>query len=136
MLRRFARTVWLGRCPSCGQTSMFRGLGSLVEACSACGLRYDAGEGASMGSIQIGYVAGVKFALILIAVELIWGPIAAVGLDPLLPIMALSTLATLAVYRPSKALWVLVLFRFGWLRWSDGRPSDEPRETPPLPLAG
>jgi uncharacterized protein (DUF983 family) len=124
MLRILLRTGLLGLCPGCEQQSMFTGFYDVPRECSACGLRYQVGDGAWLGAIAIGYGFGVIAAILAVFVELIWGPIRAAGLDPMWTIAVLGLVATALGYRPAKGIWFALLFRFGFMAWPDGTPSD------------
>jgi len=130
MLRTLFRTGLLGECPGCGQQSMFTGLHEIPERCSGCDLQYQVGAGAWLGAIAIGYAFGVITAILAVFVELIWGPIRAVGLDPMWTIAVASLFVTGAAYRPAKGIWFVLLFRYGLMRWPDGTPSDGSRRDP------
>lgn len=106
---------------------MFSGLYEVPERCESCGLQYQVGEGAWLGAIAIGYGFGVIAAIIAVFVELIWEPIRSAGLDPMWTIAISSLIVTAASYRPAKAIWFALLFRFGFMRWPDGSASDGTR---------
>ena len=82
-LRVLTLSALLGRCPSCLQTSLFRGYYTLHETCAVCAVRYERSEGAWLGATAIGYGIGALFAVALGMIELLWGPLRALGLDPL-----------------------------------------------------
>jgi len=109
---------------------MFTGLHEIPERCSGCDLQYQVGAGAWLGAIAIGYAFGVITAILAVFVELIWGPIRAVGLDPMWTIAVASLFVTGAAYRPAKGIWFVLLFRYGLMRWPDGTPSDGSRRDP------
>ncbi|MDA0351143.1 MAG: DUF983 domain-containing protein [Chloroflexi bacterium] len=103
---------------------MFTSYYEIPVRCSHCDLQYQVGEGAWLGAIAIGYGFGVIAAIIVVFVELIWGPIRAAGLDPMWTIAIGALVVTAVSYRLAKAIWFTLLFRFGFMRWPDGTPTD------------
>ena len=130
MIRLFFRSGLQGSCPGCEQQPMFTGLYEIPKSCSVCGLRYHVGEGAWVGAVAIGYGFGVIAAIIAVFIELIWGPIAAVGRDPMWTIAIAALMVTALGYRPAKGIWFSLLFRFSLMRWPDGTASDGTRRVP------
>ena len=54
--RSLLRVALLGRCPRCGEGSLYRGLLAVADRCTACGLdlsRQDAGDGAAVFVILV-----------------------------------------------------------------------------------
>ena len=124
MLQTLLRTGLRGDCPGCEAQSMFTGLYEIPTRCSRCDLQYQVGEGAWLGAIAIGYGFGVVGAILAVFVELIWGPIRAAGLDPMWTIAVFGLVVTAVGYRPAKSIWFALLFRYGFMRWPDGTPTD------------
>ena len=114
-LRVLTLSALQGRCPSCLQTSMFRGFYSLQETCAVCAVRYERSEGAWVGAVGIGYGIGALFIVLLGMIELIWEPLSAIGLDPLWTIALLSLPVTALGYRPAKGLWFALLYLAGFV---------------------
>jgi uncharacterized protein (DUF983 family) len=98
-LRRATRL----RCPRCGETPLFRGWTSMVEACALCGLRFERAQGYFVGAIYINYA--VTTILALAGFFLLWG------------VAGLSTRAQLLVLVPFVALFPLWFFRYSRSFW-------------------
>ncbi len=109
---------------------MFTGFYEIPTTCSVCELQYQVGEGAWLGGVAIGYGFGVIAAIIAVFVELLWGPIAATGLDPMWTIASGALVVTALSYRLAKGIWFSLLFQFGLMRWPDGTASDGRRRVP------
>ncbi len=124
--RPYARTLWrtaiLGRCPSCGQTSMFSGLLAMHERCAHCDLRYQTSPGAWIGAMALGYGIGALAALIFAFVELWLRPIRDAGLHPIWTIVVLSLVATLIGYRWAKSGWFALLYLYDFMAYGDAPP--------------
>jgi uncharacterized protein (DUF983 family) len=106
---RNLRGVILGRCPRCGQGSIFRPgvlglLGFMNDACSVCGLRFIREEGYFLGAMYISYGLGVLTVLpvaIVLAVVLEW------HLAVVMTIMFSQTLISVPLFlRLSRVLWL------------------------------
>lgn len=94
---------------------MFRSFYELHETCEVCEVRYEGSPGASLGAIAIGYGIGALFVVAFGMVELLWGPLRALGLDPMWTI-ALASLPVIALaYRPAKGLWFGLLYLAGFV---------------------
>jgi len=126
VLRTLWRTGVMGRCPGCDEAPLFRGIYEIPRECGRCGLVYQVGEGSWLGAVAIGYGFGAAFAILAVFAELVWGPIDAIGLDPLWTIAVASVAATAIGYRPAKAIWFALLYRYGFMRWPDGSASGGP----------
>ena len=113
-LRALARTL-RGRCPHCGRGRMFRGFYALHTRCANCGTRFEREEGAWLGAVAVGYAFGALFGLACALVELAWHPIAHAGLSPAWTIAIASLPVTILAYRPAKALWFGLLYRYGFM---------------------
>ena len=108
------RTTIRGRCPSCGESSIFRGLYALRSRCPSCHLDIAGKDGAHYGGpIALGYgiggLAGVgTFALLFrrfgFQPWVVWISVGAV------------VLAILSTFRNCKAWWTWWLFRVGELK--------------------
>ena len=79
---------------------------------------------------DIGYGFGVIAAILAVFIELVWGPIAAAGLDPMWTIAIAALVVTALSYRLAKGIWFSLLFRFGLMAWPDGTASDGTRRVP------
>lgn len=131
--RPYLRTLWrtgvLGRCPSCGETSMFSGIIAMHLQCANCDLRYETSPGAWIGAMAIGYGIGAIAALALAVIELWLRPIRDMGLHPLGTIMVITLLVTLLGYRWAKAIWFSLLYLYDFMAYGDAVPG------PPHPSA-
>ena len=125
-LRTFWRTGILGRCPECGQTSMFAGFYTLHERCAVCDTRFESAAGEWVGGVAFGYGIGALVALALSLAEVRWAPIRATGLDPLWTIAALSLVATAVGYHWAKSLWFALLYEWGFMARGDEPPGPPP----------
>jgi uncharacterized protein (DUF983 family) len=125
-LRTFWRTGVLGRCPECGQTSMFRGFYALHERCAVCDTRFETNSGEWLGGSAIGYTIGAAVAFALAIIEVQWAPIRQLGLSPMWTIAVISLIATVLGYRPAKALWFALVYEWGFMARGDGPPTGSP----------
>ena len=73
LLRACWRLVFRERCPHCGRGRFFSGLFGVRERCDACDLRYEASDGAWIGSLALGYGAGAVIAALMSFSEIRWG---------------------------------------------------------------
>ena len=121
-LRTFWRTGIMGRCPECGQTSMFRSFYDLHETCAVCGTRFESSSGEWLGGTAIGYGIGAIVALALAIIEVYLAPIRHLGLPPTWTILGISLVATVIGYRPAKAMWFALLYEWGFMSRGDGPP--------------
>ena len=115
LLRVLALGTLPGRCPSCLETSMFSGFYELHETCAVCGVRYEGSQGAWLGAVAIGYGIGAVFVVVVGMVELLWGPLRQLGLDPMWTIALASLPVTALAYRPAKGLWFALLYLAGFV---------------------
>ena len=125
-LRTFWRTGIMGRCPNCGQTSMFSGFIEMHERCSVCSLRYQTSAGAWIGALALGYTIGAAVAMVLAVVEIMYSPMRDAGLDPAWTIVVIALLATAVGYRWAKAFWFALLYLYDFMAFGD-----DPAGTPP-----
>ena len=94
---------------------MFRGFYELHETCDVCGVRHQGSPGAWLGVTALGYGIGAVFVVALGMMELLWGPLRALGLDPLWTIALASLPVTALAYRPAKGLWFALLYLGGFV---------------------
>jgi uncharacterized protein (DUF983 family) len=120
-LRVLALGAFPGTCPNCEQHSMFRGFYTMYEVCPQCGVRYERESGAWLGAVALGYGAGALCVVALGLIELIWHPLAGIGVHPLATIMAVSLAVTALAYRPAKGAWFALL----WLYEFTDEPSEQ-----------
>lgn len=129
-VRTFWRTGILGRCPECGRTSMFESYYGLHERCEVCDTRFESNSGEWLGGTAFGYLIGALVALALTFVEMLWGPLEALGLSlawTMGVIAAISVLATVVGYRPAKAMWFGLVYEMGFMARGDDPPGTHPR---------
>ena len=136
--RPYLRTLWRtairGRCPSCAQTSMFKGPIAMHERCAVCDLRYETSPGAWLGALALGYGIGAIAALLLAFLELWLRPIRDAGLHPVWTIVILALLATLVGYRWAKSAWFSLLYLYDFMAFGDAPPG--PGSSRGLPSEG
>lgn len=130
-IRTFWRTAVRGRCPSCGETSMFDGMISMHERCANCDLRYQTGPGEWIGTLALGYTIGAVVAIALAVVELYLSPIRDAGLHPVWTIVIASLLATLIGYRWAKSSWFALLYLYDFMAFGDAPPGPGSASAPP-----
>ncbi len=119
LLRASWRMVIRERCPHCAQGRFFSGLFGVRERCTVCDLRYEASEGAWLGSLALGYGAGALIAGVMSFSQVAWHWIDDLGLDPLWTIAAASLLTSFLAYRPAKAFWFAILYRWDFMAFGD-----------------
>lgn len=125
-LRLMALGAFPGTCPNCREHSMFRGFYTMYERCPRCGVRYERESGAWLGAVAIGYTLGALCVAALGVIELIWHPLAGIGVHPLATILVISLMATALGYRPSKGAWFVLL----WLYEFTDEAPEEPAARP------
>jgi len=115
---RLSRAALFGRCPRCGEGSLFDGLLTVGPACPACALDFsaeDAGDGPQvfviflLGAIVVALAAivEIKFAPPVWLHLMLWTPLIIAG--------------ALLLQRPLKALLIALQFRHDLLRTPPGR---------------
>lgn len=120
------RTAVLGRCPECGQSSMFSGLLETHERCAHCNLRYQTSPGAWLGAVALGYGIGAIVAVVLAFIEVMYRPMRELGLHPAWTIVVLALLATLIGYRWAKSTWFALLYQWNFMAFGDEPPGPPP----------
>jgi uncharacterized protein (DUF983 family) len=97
-----------GRCPRCGEASMFDGLLTIKPRCEVCGLDYAFADSADGPAVFVMLTTGFAAVGLALFIEAMWEPPFWVHLVVTLPLCALICLATL---RPLKALLVFLQYR-------------------------
>lgn len=113
-----ARATCFGRCPNCGQATMFRNLYAVHETCPACGVRFERDTGSWLGALVMTYGAAIVV-LVLLSLLLIprFGLFEGFGLT-----LAGAAIATvLLVYRPAKGWWIWWMWAAGFVYRDDDR---------------
>jgi uncharacterized protein (DUF983 family) len=110
------RAGLLFRCPNCGQGKIFKSFFAIHEVCSNCGVRFDRDTGNLTGSAAINYFLGCMITF-FIAFFMIrrYGFFEGVTFV----ILGLMVFLTFLLFRPSKALWVGLIWVFGFVYRDD-----------------
>ena len=104
------RTGFSGRCPRCGEGSLYDGFLDVADRCAVCGLDYsrqNSGDGAAFFIIMIVGFVVVGLALML---EAMFAPPAWLHMVLWLP---LSLVLALAMMRPAKGILIALQYRHG-----------------------
>ena len=116
------RTTLQGRCPACGQASVFAGAYRLKATCPSCGVRFERDPGHFLGALAVAYGLGV-LAVAALAVVLVQRFGLFAGLEWVL--IAGAAVIVPLLYRPAKAWWL-------WWTWAAGFVyRDDDRLSPP-----
>lgn len=116
-------TIFTGRCPECGQTSIYTGLFMIREKCDACGVVYQRDPGSWTGATVMAYVLGSVFATLLITVMWFTGDIMEPSAGWIVPVATCVFL--LFTFRLVKGFWVGLLYDTGYV-FADPPPAEEP----------
>lgn len=111
--RRFFSTVFLLRCPNCGQGRIAKNFFNIKDTCGVCHAKFERGDAGNwMVAATLNYFIN---AVILIVVTIIL--VRNYGFFPGLAfvIAGLALLLGALLYRPSKALGVWILWLFGFV---------------------
>jgi uncharacterized protein (DUF983 family) len=104
------KAAWVGlrlRCPACGRGRIYRGLTTMNEECSHCGVVFEREEGDFLGAVVVAYsitsvvVAIGVYALIMLA-----------DLSAMTHVLIWSIFATVflvTTYRNMKGIWLGIL---------------------------
>lgn len=120
MAKNAILTGLLGRCPRCGQASMFDGFLKIRSACPACGLDYsfqDAGDGPA---VFVMFIVGFLAVGLGLWLEVAYQPPVWVHLAVLTPVVIFVSLGLL---RPLKGILVALQYRHDA---AEGRLVEEP----------
>jgi|SRR5690606_12752312 len=100
----------LGRCPHCGEGSLFAGLYKVRETCPSCGVRFERDSGAWLGAMVVAYGLAVVAVIVVAAATIVpWGLYR--GLE--LVLVGTGVVSVLLLYRPVKGFWI-------WSMWAAG----------------
>jgi uncharacterized protein (DUF983 family) len=129
--RRLLPSVFLLRCPACGQGAIFKNALYLKDLCPVCGVRFERQEGGLIVSMVLNYFLTI---LILLAAAIFavraWG-----FTDWLLPALLAGCVALiLLLYRPSKALYLWFIWVLGFVHIDP--PRRGARQVSPTPRDG
>ncbi len=106
--KTFVARAWRGRCPRCGEGTLFASHFRLTHSCSDCGLVYRREDGAMTGQMYLTAVVTELFAAALVLVLFFltdWGPWTAI------PVGMLLVVAFSYAFLPrGMALWVAIEF--------------------------
>jgi len=106
------RSALRGACPECGTPGAFAGWYRLSERCSGCGAVFERDPGSFLGATVLAYTWAL-LAMGGIALATIPGRGLYLGLEWVLLATALLTVAV--TYRPTKALWLWLMWVAGWV---------------------
>jgi len=98
----------LGRCPRCGQGSLFHGLLQVAKACSVCGLDYSGFEAGDGPAVFVILIVGAIVAGGALITEVVFHPpywVHAIIWGPLIVILSLGLL------RPLKASLIVLQYK-------------------------
>lgn len=118
--RRFRKLVgralrW--KCPVCGRGSLFRGLLTMHEHCSCCGLRFEREPGYFLGSIYFNY--GITALLATIVYIFLFVRQMANGWTPQVALLIFVVMFPVFLHRHARSLWL------GFDQWLDPRGQEE-----------
>jgi uncharacterized protein (DUF983 family) len=114
--RGLVRSGVLFRCPNCGQGKIFKSFFNIHETCSHCHVRFDRDTGNLTGSGAINY-----FLACIITFFVSFFTIRRYGFfdGVTFAVLGLMIVLTFLLYRPSKALWVGLIWVFGFVHTDD-----------------
>jgi uncharacterized protein (DUF983 family) len=98
------------RCPRCGRAPLFRGLFSMYERCSVCGLLFEREQGYFVGAIYVNYAFTVG---ITIAGFLVLDRYTDLTLTTQIVIWSVfGVLFPIVFFRYSRSLWLSIEYLF------------------------
>jgi uncharacterized protein (DUF983 family) len=105
------RASLLFRCPNCGKGKLFKSFFNIYDTCSHCRVRFDTDTGNLTGSGAINY-----FLACIITFFTAFFTIRRYGFfdGVTFALLGLMIVLTFTLYRPSKALWVGLIWAFGF----------------------
>jgi uncharacterized protein (DUF983 family) len=104
------------RCPNCGQGKIFKSFFAIHDTCSHCGVRFDRDTGNLTGSAAINY-----FLACVITFFVSFFTIRRYGFfdGVTFAVLGLMIFLIFLLYRPSKALWIGLIWVFGFVYRDD-----------------
>lgn len=106
----------LGKCPRCGEGSLFSGLLTLAPSCEKCGLDYSFADAGDAPAIFVMTIAGFVILGAALYVEIVYQPPYWVHAAISLPLAAIFCIALL---RPTKSLMIALQY---FNKAEEGRP--------------
>ena len=106
------RTVFRSRCPACGRGALFENAFEVVGTCDHCGARLERDPGSYLVLISLNYfLVVIATGLVALALVLRFGLF-----DGLMPVLiGVAVVAFALLFRPTKALYVWLLWVFGFV---------------------
>ncbi len=106
----------LFKCPNCGKGQIFKSFFNIYDTCTHCQVRFDRDTGNLTGSGAINYFLGciITFFVSFFMIRR-YGFFDGVTFA----ILGLMIVLTFLLYRPSKALWVGLIWVFGFVYTDD-----------------
>lgn len=111
-----------GRCPRCGEGSLFKGYLELAPRCTRCGLDYSFTDAADGPAVFVILIAGFAVVGAALATEMIWRPSYWVHAALWLPLLLILTFGLL---RPLKGLMVAIQYHY---KAGEASVSDVPKD--------
>jgi uncharacterized protein (DUF983 family) len=110
------RAGLLLRCPNCGKGKIFKSFFAIHDTCSHCHVRFDRDTGNLTGSGAINYLLAcvITFFVSFFTIRR-YGFFDGVTFA----VLGLMVLLTFLLYRPSKALWIGLIWVFGFVYRDD-----------------
>ena len=106
----------LGKCPRCGEGSLFSGLLSVAPSCEKCGLDYSFADAGDAPAIFVMTIAGFVILGAALYIEVVYQPPYWVHAVISLPLAAIFCIALL---RPTKSLMIALQY---FNKAEEGRP--------------
>ena len=127
-MRRLLPTLLRFRCPACGTGPIFRDALYLRETCAHCGVRFEREPGGLIVSMVLNYFLSILMLLgAAIFIVRRWG-----FADWLLPLLlGACVLLVLLLYRPTKAIYLWLIWLLGFVHVDRTVKRDAERGGPP-----
>ena len=112
IMQRLFPTVMLSRCPNCAQGNAFKNYFSLHQTCSVCNAQLERESGSFLIAYALNYfVTAIITAAVAVLIIVRFGFFPA--LTPIL--IAVGCTAALLFYKPIKALYLWIMWAFGFV---------------------